>query len=395
MPILRTGATPSCLIVEPPPFPRPRFWSTVWSLYAGSSLAESTLTGRLRYIDHLYLYCDREYGKQALDSALGEKNAERLHEMFLGFYVELTTKQASTTADVKSWDAVSGFLQFFAKHWAVNDEKWRALQIAIPQPGSVRDSRKGKVRFTRSLPDVTLRDLLAVAKPGAATNPFSSPAIQIRNYLLVLLMLVVGLRRGENLLLTLDSIKQDVDMETGGIKHWLDVTDTPEEDNVYIDKRATRPSIKTNASHRQIPISENLAELIELHISEFRADSTKHQFLITSHTGQPLSAESVTKAMRQYSKAMTPEAMKAFRQRTKKEHISPHDLRHTSACVMYTFFMADGDKEKTFGRMRSFFGWSKESDMPDTYARAAIEDDVKNSVSQTFDAMLQIVRGQK
>lgn len=378
--------------MEPPPFPRPRFWSTVWSLYAGSKLAESTLAGRLRYIDYLYLYCDREYGKQALDSALGEKDAGRLHEMFLGFYVELTTKQTTTTADVKNWDAVRGFFQFFAKHWAVNDEKWRSLQIAIPQPGSVRDSRKGKVRFTRSLPDVTLSDLLTTAKPGAPTNPFSSPAIQIRNYLLVLLMVVVGLRRGETLLLTLDSIKQDVDMETGEIKHWLDVTDTAEEDDGYVDKRATRPSIKTEASHRQIPVSEHLAELIELYISQYRTDSGKHQFLVTSHTGQPLSAESVTKMMRQYSDAMKPDAMKAFRQRAKKKSISPHDLRHTSACVMYTLFINEGDKEKAFGRMRSFFGWSSESDMPDTYARAAIEDDVKNSVSKTFDAMLQIAR---
>lgn len=393
MPILRTEAVPSYVVVEPTPLSRPRYWSTVWTLYQGQALAENTLKQRLRYIDRLYLYCDERFGKQALDNAFGSKDRKQLHEMFDAFFVLLTSKSVISTADVASWDAASAFFHFFAKHWAVNDPQWRTLQTAVPQIGAVRASKKGKVRFTRSLPDVTVRELLSMAEPGASANPFVTPAIQVRNWLLILLMLLVGLRRGEALLLTLDSLKQDLNMETSKIQYWLDVTDTAEEDDDYVDTRATRPSIKTNASHRQVPISDDLAQLIERYISEYRVESSEHQFLITSKDGEPLSAEAISKALRDYSTAMQPTAIKTFQQRTKKKHISSHDLRHTCACVRYVLFLSDGVKEKAMARMRVFFGWSAESNMPEIYARAAIEDDVKNSVAKTFDTMLNSLRG--
>jgi integrase len=395
MPILRTEAVPSYLVVEASVLPRPRYWSTVWALYEGPALAESTLKQRLRYIDQLYLYCDDRFGEQSLDNAFGDKDAKRLDEMFDGFYVLLTSKTSISTSDTANWDAASRFIHFFIKHWAVGDPQWRALQKAIPQPKTVRASDKGKVKFIRALPDVTVKDLLATAEPGASTNPFIAPAVQVRNWLLVLLMLLCGLRRGETLLLTLDSLKQDLDMVTGEIQYWLDVTDTTEEDDDYVDTRSTRPSIKTDASHRHVPISGDLAQLIERYISEYRVDSSEHQFLITSKTGEPLSAESVTKALRDYSIAIPSTSLQAFRQRTKKKYISPHDLRHTCACVRYISFLSDVDKENTMARMRIFFGWSKNSDMPEVYARAAIEDDVKNSVSKTFDTMLGALRRMK
>jgi len=328
-----------------------------------------------------------------LDSAFGDKDANRLRGIFDEFFVELTSKMPRTSTDVACWDSVSSFFHFFANHWAVNDQQWRSLQKVIPQPGAIRVPSKGSVKFTRALPDASLRELLAVAEPGAQRNPSATPAVQVRNWLLVLLMLLCGLRRGEALLLTLDSLKQELNMETGEIQYWLNVTDTPEEDDTYVDTRATRPSIKTNASHRHVPISEELAMLIERYISEYRVDSSKHRFLITSNVGNPLSAESVAKALREFSLAMSPEALKQFRQRTNKKVISSHDLRHTCACVRYVMFLSDRDKDRTMAKMRVFFGWDVNSNMPDTYARAAIQDDVKNSVAKTFDAMLDNLRG--
>ena len=60
-----------------------------------------------------------------------------------------------------------------------------------------------------------------------------------------------------------------------------------------------------------------------------------------------------------------------------KERISPHDLRHTCATARYSLFMAqDGNRELAFQRMRAFFGWSIKSEMPEHYARAAIQDDL-------------------
>ncbi|WP_075794108.1 tyrosine-type recombinase/integrase [Massilia putida] len=364
----------------------------MWTLYEGGSWAENTLIGRLRYLDRFYVYCDSKFGQHALDNAFGDKNAERLHEIFDSFYISLTSKNSFSSTDVSCWDTVSRFFHYFANHWAVSSQQWRSLQKAVPQPGTLRASNKGRVKFIRALPDTALKGLLAVAEPGAADNPFITPAIQVRNWLLVLLMLLCGLRRGETLLLTLDSLKQDLDMRSGEVRYWLNVTNTSEEDLAYVDIRTTRPSIKTPWSHREVPVSESFAELIVRYIGEYRTESTEHQFLFTSDTGEPLSAESVTKALRMYSLAMEPDTLKAFRQRANKKFISPHDLRHTCACVRYVAFLSDGDKEKAMERMRVFFGWSKNSDMPDTYARAAIQDDVKNSVAKTFDAMLDTYR---
>lgn len=395
MPVIRTDALPSHVVTESSVLPRPRYWSTVWTLYEGRDWADNTLTPRLRYLDRLYLFCDDRFGHHSLDSAFGDKDAKRLRNIFDEFFIELTSKQPRTSTDVACWDSASRFVHFFANHWAVSDPQWRSLQKVIPQAGAIRAPSKGRVKFTRALPDASLKDLFAIAEPGSQRNPYKTPAAQVRNWLLVLLMLLCGLRRGETLLLTLDSLKQELNMETGEIQYWLNVTDTPEEDDTYVDTRATRPSIKTNASYRHIPISEELAQLIERYISEYRVDSSKHRFLITSYVGAPLSAESVAKALREISLAMHPEALKQFRQRTDKEVISSHDLRHTCACVRYVMFLSDGDKDRTMTRMRVFFGWDINSNMPDTYARAAIQDDVKNSVAKTFDAMLANFRGMR
>ena len=395
MPLYRTGALPSHVITEPLPLPRPRYWSTVWTLYEGSRWAENTLIGRLRYLDRFYLYCDNKFGHHALDNAFGEKDVERLHKIFDEFYISLTSKASLSSADVSCWDTVSRFFHYFATHWAVSNQQWRSLQKAVPQPGTLRASDTGKVKFPRALPDAALRDLLAIAEPGAPANPFPTAAVQVRNWLAILLMLLCGLRRGEALLLKLDSLKQDLDIRTGEVQYWLNVTNVPEEVDMYVDTRATRPSIKTSWSHREVPVSENFAELVVRYIAEYRIESTRHQFLLTSDTGEPLSAESVNKALRKYSLAMKPEALQSFRQRTRKKIISPHDLRHTCACSRYIAFLSDDDRENAMQRMRVFFGWSKNSTMPDTYARAAIQDDVKNSVARTFDAMLDTYRVKK
>lgn len=393
MPVVATGALPSHVITESTRLPRPRFWATVWTLYEGSGWAENTLCQRLRHLDQFYRHSDIKFGEHALDNALGDKDVERIKNISENFFIALTSKASATTSDAKCWDTVSRFIHFFANHWDKGSEQWRALKKVVPQPGAIRPPKKGRVKFTRALPNPTLKDLLAKAQPGAQANPFKTASAQVRNWLLVLLMFVCGLRRGEVLLLTLDSLKQELDAETGEIRYWLDVTDTPEEDFEDADTRATRPSIKTSASYRQIPISGELAETIERYVMGFRVDSTRHRFLITSYVGHPLSAEAVTKALRILSTALNPEPLKQFRQRTKKEFVSSHDLRHSCACILYVLFSSDGDKDKTFSRMRAFFGWDVNSTMPETYARAAIQDDVRNSISKTFDSLLATLRG--
>ncbi|MGA4005821.1 tyrosine-type recombinase/integrase [Ralstonia nicotianae] len=306
------------------------------------------------------------------------------------FYVELTSDADYNFTDVQCWDAVRLFILHFARYWMVQDDAWRAVVAAMNGTGRIRDPERGRVKFIRALPDVTLAELLAVAEPGTDRNPFVSLSIQVRNWLVVLLLLLCGLRRGEALLLTVDSLKHDVDRQTGEVRYWLDVTTTDDD-----DKRTSKPNIKTADSHRQIPISVDLASLIEQYVSEHRADNGSTRFLLTAEDGDELSAESVNKMLAAFSAAMTPQALQRFTERTGgKKRVSSHDLRHTCATVRYDVFMkANSDRELAFQRMRAFFGWAIESEMPALYARAAIEDDLMKTWSDVFDRRVGVLRG--
>lgn len=391
MSVLRTGAHPPYVLSSPICYGRPRFWSTVWTLAnAGKNWAENTQLTRLRHLDRFYGYCDSRFGAESLDIALGDANAFLVHLMVNDFYVELTSNKKYTFADVQCWDAVRWFILHFARYWAVGSEAWRSVVSAMNGTGRIRDPKRGRVKFIRALPDVTLTELLAVAEPGASRNPFESLAIQVRNWLVVLLLLLCGLRRGEALLLTVDSLKHDLDRQTGEVRYWLDVTTTDDD-----DRRSSKPGIKTSESHRQVPISVDLASLIETYIAEHRSDDGEARYLLTAEDGVELSAESVNKLLAQLSAAIAPAALQRFTERTGgKKRISSHDLRHTCATVRYGLFIAaDPDRELAFQRMRAFFGWAIESEMPAVYARAAIEDDLMKSWSDAFDKRVGVLRG--
>jgi integrase len=392
MSIFETGANPSYVIVFAGHFPRPRYWSTVWTIGTrGKSWARNTLKARLRYLDRFYRHCDVKFGADSLDLAIGDADAVLVHGMAEDFYLGLTSNKKYTTADVQCWDAARNFVLHFARHWSVGSEAWRAVVRSLIGTGRIRNPKRGRVRFARALPDVTLNDLLAVAEPSSRRNPFKNPAVKLRNWFIVLLLLLCGLRRGEALLLTLDSLHQELDPESGEPRFWFDVTTTEDEDD-----RSTLPSIKTPDSHRQIPISEDLAVLCEQYAAEHRDDSRGHRFLLTAAGGKQLSAEVITKVLKMLSNALEPSALKRFSERTGgKRHISAHDLRHTCATVRYGLFIAaEADRELALQRMRTFFGWAIESDSPSVYARAAIHDDLMKSWNDLFDHRITALRGE-
>lgn len=394
MSVLRTGANPPYVLSSPIFYGRPRFWSTVWSLSsAGKAWKENTHKTQLRHLDRFYRHCDTKFGPDSLDEALGANDASRVYEMSADLYVDLTSNADYTTADVQCWDVVRKFVLHFARHWAVGSDAWGYVIGALNGTGHIRAPTRGRIAFARALPDVTLNELLAVAEPGAARNPSVSASVRTRNWLIVLLLLLCGLRRGESLLLTVDSLKHGVDSASGESVYWLDVTTT--DDDEEEDERSSRPSIKTDESHRQVRISEELAALFETYVAEYRSHSDSHRFLLTAKNGNPLSAESVNKLLARLSAAISPEAMKRFRERTGgKLRVSPHDLRHTCATVRYDLFLksADFNRDLAMQRMRAFFGWALESDMPDLYARAAIQDDLLRSWNDLFDRRIVALR---
>lgn len=370
---------------------RPRLWATAWSLgFAGPRCSANTVRLQLRHLDKLYSFCDREFGADSLDEAISTGNASATQVMLDTFFLELTASSRYTTTQVQCWTTACGFVSSIALQRAGSDDAWMSLAAYLRAVRKMRRPDTSRFKFVRALPDVTLSALVHVAHPDSPSNPFRSAAARLRAWLIVNLLLLCGLRRGEMLLLAVDALKHDVDPTAGDVAHWLNVTTT----NGDVDMRSTRPSIKTVQSHRQLPVSASLATVYEQYVSDARAGSATHSFLITGRSGEPLSAESVTKILQQLTAALNLEAVKAFRDRAGgKTHISPHDLRHTCATARFSMFMkGEPNRELALQRMRAFFGWSPTSAMPELYARAAIQDDLLRAWNDLFDQHIELLR---
>jgi integrase len=387
--LVRTDALPPFVIVDPERM-LPRFWATVWSIsIQGMGLAENTLKRKLRHLCTFYKFCDASFGIDSFDAAVSLRDAVQTQKLVEAFYLDVTAVPEYNTTAVQCWDTVRDFVQRLARQRAPSSTAWSALASTLWAMGRLRRPRRGSFRFLRALPASTLADLLDVAHADSVRNPFRSAHARARNWLIVNLLLLVGLRRGELLLLACTSLRSDVNTETGDLIYWLDVTTAAE-----VDWRHSRPAIKTEQSHRQVPISHDVAHLFEHYVSEYRHAGTNHGFLLTSRSGAPLSAESIRKIFETLSAALSVDALARFSERSGgRTRIAPHDMRHTCATARYAMFTALGtDRELALQRMRAFFGWSAKSNMPDHYARAAVQEDLLRVWSTLFDNRVDALR---
>src|ERR1700676_3882609 len=322
--LVHTHAVPSFVIVDPDRM-FPRFWATAWSIsIQGMALAENTLKRKLRHLAIFYKFCDERFGTDSFDAAVSLRDAARTQQLVEAFYLDLTAVPEFNTTAVQCWDAVRDFVQRLARQRAPSSPGWGALASTLWAMGRMRHPRHGRFQFLRALPASTLADLLEVASDDSARNPFRGAQVRARNWLVVTLLLLAGLRRGELMLLECASLRSDVDAETGNHIYWLDVTTTAE-----FDPRHSTPAIKTEQSHRQVPVSQDVARLFEQYVSEARHPGATHGFLLTSTSGAPLSAESISKVFETLSAALSVDALARFSERSGgRTRISPHDLRH-------------------------------------------------------------------
>lgn len=355
----------------------------------GGSLAESTRIETLRHVDAFYLFCEKRLAPYTLDRVIGESNATKILDLIQAFYYEMGLRAQKSAYAAKRFDAVAKFITDIGTMRGHTSPVWREITRGCKNFEPLKSRKRGKVKFIRALPSATLADLLAVMNPEGDRNPATKNSIRYRNWLITNLLLLLGLRRGECLVLPVDALKSQVDVRTGEIRWWLDVTEHRND----VDPRFTRPSIKTAQSRRQLPVSPSLAQLITAYIENWRG-SPEHEFLLTSREGKPLSSESVNSIFRNASLRLSTSATKEFRDRTGgKESVSPHDLRHTCAVVRLKQFLAQElSHDETMQRLRSFFGWSYKSIMPLHYAKAAFEERLAQVWGNAFDQHTNILR---
>lgn len=386
--LVRIDLPPFWTIVDPEH--RPRYWATAWTLNSEvCRLAENSIKQRLRDLDHFYNFLDRQFGFGSLDAAISDELPSRLQSHVESYYADLSSKLAGGHARQRTWGSVQRFVVHLALSRSVNSSAWVQLLGLVTNMPPLLVMRPAKIAFARALPDVALRDFLDVAHPRSSRNPYQSESSRHRNWLLINLLLLAGLRRGEALLLVVDSLKRDIDQVSGKWVCWLNVTRSSKEDH-----RTTKPSMKSLSAHRQVPISLQLAELVDEYVHRFRASSDS-PYLLTSKNGAELSAESVTRIFSNLSQAISVGAMELWSSRSgDRATISAHDLRHTCATARFSLFLAagNGNRDLALQRMRAFFGWTPESPMPNHYARAAIQDDLMRNWNDLFENKINILR---
>ncbi|MFB1072238.1 site-specific integrase [Vibrio diabolicus] len=232
-------------------------------------------------------------------------------------------------------------------------------------------------------------------------NPFSSQFEQFRNYLIHRLMFQYGLRIGECLLLSLESIGPTLPDPKGERSYILLVQNLPDGVN---DPRTNPPSIKTKHSYRKIQLEPSDYTMFTIYLEKRAAlfkdkpEATDYGVLFIGARGDlaPLSYDAVNTYYRKidsafikqhpYFRAM-PEVNIEY-----MPQITPHVGRHTWAYITLEFiynelFIEELELKRDYGirarmkglldvaadKLRVLGGWSLTSTMPMRYANRFIE----------------------
>lgn len=253
----------------------------------------------------------------------------------------------------------------------------------------LRIGKKRQQEIIRSLPAGVVEELYSMLDPESSSNPFGNKHTKWKVYVVFITLLHQGLRRGELLLQPADAVKSEFDKKFNKDRFWLSVVYNPYEED---DPRYSKPGVKTPSSIRQMPVSALTANIVQEYVENYRG-KVNHSFLISSQKGKPLSTEALTCIFKKITLNLSKVALHELKQRTGKESITPHDLRHTCAVVRLNQLLERGKAmDEALQEMRTFFGWSRTSDMPQKYARAVFEDRLAGIWNNVFDDRVSMLR---
>lgn len=365
-------------------------------MYECADLASASKRKLLSHIEALYQFSESLHGPGALDDALYSVDVEKLGEILEAYFISIRNLPNINESAQLKWQTAYRFVNDIALRLSKSNlpiSQLQQIKVRLDQLGTLYSQlRIGKKRtqdILRALPSTVVEALYGLLDPAAPGNPFRDSTSRWRAFVLFVLLLHQGLRRGELLVLTSDAIKQGYDSKLNRDRFWLSVVENPYDEE---DKRYSTPSIKTVHSIRQVPVSELTTRIVQEYVENYRG-KPNHSYLMNSQRGTPLSAESVTKMFQKISQSLPASVIKELKDRTGKTSISAHDLRHTCAVVRLNQLLNQGDSmDEALQKMRTFFGWSRTSDMPRKYARAVFEDRLASVWNNVFDDRVAILR---
>jgi integrase len=253
--------------------------------------------------------------------------------------------------------------------WGLERTLYR-LDVADPRVPEVRERceriRRAAIDFQRPTSDGRAKRiglnadqrtrLLKIIHPEYVGNPFARP-VRFRNWVLILLMLTFGFRRGEILKFYVS------DVNVKGRRPSLTVHRRPGD---ISDTRANEPAVKTFG--REVPLSPEAAKLLNVYIQHHRPrfpNVDASPFLFFSEDGKPLSLRMVNAIMEQIIRRFPEFADK----------MSPHVLRYTYNDMLIESARTAGmDGESLKAAQNYLNGWSLDSEQGALYSRRATEE---------------------
>lgn len=372
----------------------PRFWATVWADVLKAQIGSTTRGHYLYAVEKFYQVTDRLYGSGALDRMLSELDMPALESALSSFLASLRNDgHLREINNNRTWDSAKSFVRDIMRHLSAssaNDyEKIHSRLIRLDRLYSlVTPTRPKPPAPIRALPVAVVEEVYEIFSPTSSRNPFRNEALKWRNFLIFLLMLHLGLRRGEIAILPADAIKSDFDVDTGGEKYWLNIAENPYDDE---DSRFNAPSLKTAHSRRQLPLSEEIVLVSDIFLANYRRGTT-HGYLFGSQQDKPLSLRSIHRVFEVVTKNLSPSAKNALAARS-LSGVCAHDLRHTCAVNrLGRYILLGDDLDVAIEKLRVFFGWSPASSMPRHYARAYFESNSADMWDENYDRLLATLR---
>lgn len=370
----------------------PRFWASIWIDVLTDPLKPSTKKRYLNAVSRLYAAVERQCGTDCLDCLLADMDFDTLDDVLVGFLAQLRNESAVDGADRSlTWSSALTFVTDILQHGSstagiragVIETRLQRLQRLYSQlsPAPVRAPPP-----IRALPPAVIDDLYAIFDPRSDRNPFKTEAQRWRNLLVFMLLLRLGLRRGEAVLLAANAIKDEIDPTSSQTVTWIDVEAVPDEDPRYEE-----PGLKTALSRRQLPVPQEISLLADAYVQNYRG-RTHYPQMLMSQKRRPLSLRAISEI---FETATTALSMVARRSLEKQglSSVSCHDLRHTCAVVrMRRYQDAGDDLDRAMEKLRVFFGWTPGSDMPRRYARAYFETTLAEVWNEKFNQFVDALR---
>jgi integrase len=362
------------------PVPSPNQWSI---FLRRPQVQSNTLTEELRTIAHLYDWAARR--GIDIDERLASGNGLQPSEITAMYqnlrYVRKLGRAiaARRLADIRDVASVSGKVHAtrvaVARDyvlWGLERTLYR-LDVSDPRAAGIRERcervRRLAVDFQRATSDARPKRvglsaehrarLLEILHPDYPRNPFRRSG-RFRNWILILLLLTFGFRRGESLKLKV------TDVNVKGRRPSIRVVRRPGDAD---DPRANEPAVKTLG--RELPLESEMARLLDIYIQHHRpryAGSDKSPFVFFSKHGKPLSLRMVN--------AITQQIVRRFPEF--RGLLSPHVLRYTYNDMIVESARAGGVKGEELKAAQNYLnGWSLDSEQSALYSRRATADQAR------------------